>query len=108
MRALRTGNEMMSLVRGEAEKAGVKRLRARSDHGPCEAGLGNAARAVVTNSSIVLGVFENGRALGTIEVGATCVARDAAGRLLGEFENRKTAIRVFFEHGRRGTITVVG
>jgi hypothetical protein len=106
MRALR-GNKL-GLVRGDAGDCGVKTLRAESEHGPGEAGLGNAARAVLTNSSIVLGVFENGRALGTIEVGTTCIARDAAGRLLGEFESRRTAIRVFFAHGRAGTITVVG
>jgi hypothetical protein len=102
MRALRGNN--LGLVRGEAEKAGVKRLRARSDHGPGDAGFsGNAARAVVTNS-----VYENGRCLGTIEIGPTCVVRNAAGVLLGEYESRRTAIRVFFADGRGGTILVKG
>jgi hypothetical protein len=104
---------MRALVgnKGLAGDAGDRGVKAPALSGPGLVStrvLGDAAPAWATNSSMVLGVYEGGRPLGTIEVGATCIARYAARLLIGEFENRRTAIRVFFEHGRAGTILVTG
>jgi hypothetical protein len=41
----------------------------------------------------LLTVYDGQRMVGSIEEGATCIARGSAGELLGTFQNRKAAMK---------------
>jgi hypothetical protein len=56
----------------------------------------------------LLTVYDGQRMLGSIEEGRTCIAHTAEGELVGEFENRKAAVRAFFARKAAGTLTVTG
>jgi hypothetical protein len=56
----------------------------------------------------LLTVYDGQRMLGRIEEGRTCIAHTAEGELVGEFENRKAAVRAFFARKAAGTLTVQG
>jgi hypothetical protein len=56
----------------------------------------------------VLTVYDGQTLLGSIEEGRTCIAHTAAGELVGEFENRKAAVRAFFARKAAGTLTIQG